>query len=339
VSAPVGNSRADDRPWRKGAYMSGVKDRVAKLPKTPSELVPQKMKGFPFTAPTVPRNVELPPDVSKLGMNFDTDWAQEPVPSVARRIMQESVVRGSVRALTSPTIDGLDRLVGLRGPIIFAANHHSHLDIAMLLVAMPSRFRRKTTVAAAADYFFDKRWKSIVSSLTLNAIPIERHKVSRNTSDRLLQVLADGMNLVIFPEGGRSPDGWAQEFKPGAAFLSVRRNVPIVPVHIEGTDEVLPKGSKLPKRHRCTVTFGLPLTPHEGEDARDLNARLAAAVNELADEHRTNWWSARRNAAQDTTPSLGAPAMPAWRKAWAQTDRKAKRDVAKESSAKKWPRN
>lgn len=336
-SHPVGESRADDRPWRKGALVKAVRDKATKLPTSPGELVPRSMRGFPFTAPSTPRGVEVPEDVSDLGVNYDTAWAREPFASVTRRVLQESVVRGTVNAFASPTVQGLDRLTGLKGPVIFAPNHHSHFDIGLVLTSIPRRLRRKTFVAAGADYFFDKRWKAIASALAINAVPIDRLKVSRTSSDRLLSLLGEGWSLVIFPEGGRSPDGWGQDFKPGAAFLAVRRQCPIVPVHVEGADEVLPKGASRPTRHACTVTFGLPITPAEGEDARALNLRIEAAVNELADEQRTDWWGARQRAATGTTPPLSGPDMSGWRRNWAQTERKAVRAKADEADRKRWP--
>lgn len=336
-SHPVGESRADDRPGRKGVLVATVKSQARRMPMSASQLVPRTLRGFPFTAPTQPRGVDRPLESSTLGVDYDTDWAREPLASVTRRVLQETLVRGGVEALASPTVAGLDRLEGLRGPVIFTANHHSHIDTSLLLASVPRRFRRKTVVAAGADYFFDKRWKAVISALTINAVPIERLKVSRTSSDRLLSLLSDGWSLVIFPEGGRSPDGWGQEFKPGAAFLAVRRNCPIIPVHVEGADEVLPKGGRL-RRHACTVTFGLPIVPADGEDARHLNARVEAAVNELADEHRTDWWTARQRASAGATPPLTGPDGPGWRRAWAQGERRATRRAVTQADNKRWPR-
>jgi len=66
------------------------------------------------------------------------------------------------------------------------------------------------------------------------------------------------------PEGGRSPDGWAQTFRGGAAYLSVRTGCPVVPVHLDGTRHILPKGGRGVRRTRTTITFGTPLRPDEG---------------------------------------------------------------------------
>ena len=139
---------------------------------------------------------------------------------------------------------------------------------------------------------------------------------------------------MIFPEGGRSPDGWGQDWKPGAAFLALRANTPVVPVFLEGTDRVLPKGASRPRPDSTTVTFGHPILPAKGDDARRLGARIEKAVGELADEATTDWWSARRRAALGTTPSLTGPAgATGWRRDWARTAKRKDRDKPKRS----WP--
>ena len=131
--------------------------------------------------------------------------------------------------------------------------------------------------------------------------------------------MADDWNLVIFPEGGRSPDGWAQQFRGGAAYLASRTGRPVVPVHLDGTRHILPKGGGTLRRTRTTVTFGTPLWPADGEDARRFAERIEAAVATLAHESTTDWWTARKLAARGETPSLQGPDVAPWRRAWALT--------------------
>ena len=179
------------------------------------------------------------------------------------------------------------------------------------------RFRHRTVVAAAADYFFDRRWKADAWSFLLAAIPIERTKVNRRSAQLAADLLADHWNLVIFPEGGRSPDGWAQTFTGGAAYLAARTGCAVVPVHLDGTRHILPKGGKGLRRTRTTITFGTPLWPDPGENARRFAARIEAAVATLAHEADTDWWTARRQAAAGTTPPLQGPEAASWRRSWA----------------------
>ena len=218
---------------------------------------PGRNVGFPYRAPTVPRGVEVPEEPPTLGADYDTDWARSPAARVARGVIAEGPMRVVVRGLADPEVFGVDRLDDLRRqaddgdgpppPLIFAPNHHSHLDTALMVRAVPFTWRKRLVVAAAADYFFDKRWKATLSALSLNAIPIDRESTGRRSADMIRDLVDDGWSLVIYPEGGRSPDGWGQDFKGGAAYLSARTGAPVVPVFIDGTGSIFGKGMKRPE--------------------------------------------------------------------------------------------
>ena len=103
---------------------------------------------------------------------------------------------------------------------------------------------RPPTTSSTSD------WKGIIAALSLNAIPIDREVTGRKSADMIRDLIDDGWSLVIYPEGGRSPDGWGQEFKGGAAYLSSRTGAPVVPVFIDGTGAIFGKGMKRPKPGR-----------------------------------------------------------------------------------------
>ena len=271
---------------------------------------------FPFRAPTVPKGVSVPERGPKLGPDYETDWARKPAARLARAGLVNGVMRPLVYALGTPRRHGLDRIEGIDGPVVFAANHHSHVDTPTLLTSIPDRWRRKLVVGAAADYFFGTRVTSALSALVIGAIPIERTKVGRRSADLARGLIDDGWSLLIFPEGGRSPDGWGQPFRGGAAFIALRAGVPVVPIHLDGTGRGLRRGGSL-HRSQITVTFGDPLRPLDGEDARKYAVRIEAAVAALADEVATDWWTARRRAYSKQSPSLAGPDTGAWRRAWA----------------------
>ena len=88
-------------------------------------------------------------------------------------------------------------------------------------------------------------------------------------------LIDDGWSLVIYPEGGRSPDGWGQTFRGGAAYLAGRTGAPVVPVYIDGTDSIMGKGTSVPKPGRTRVTFGSPLRRRPEESTRRFNERIA----------------------------------------------------------------
>jgi 1-acyl-sn-glycerol-3-phosphate acyltransferase len=228
----------------------------------------------------------------------------------------DNLTRPLAQVVASPLLRGEESLRDLEGPVIFAANHVSHVDTPLLLSSLPLPFRHRTVVAAAADYFFDRRWKADAWSFFLAAIPIERTKVNRRSAQLAAELLEEGWNLVIFPEGGRSPDGWAQTFRGGAAYLAARTGCPVVPVHIDGTRHILPKGTNAVRRTRTTITFGTPLSPTDEEDARRFGTRIEAAVATMANEAGSDWWTARKQAAAGTTPDLQGPDVSPWRRTW-----------------------
>ncbi len=280
---------------------------------------------FPLRAPTVPAGVEPVADEPTLGVAYETTWARSPLARLGRMAIQEGAIRPLVRVAADPERRGYDRLTGLDGPAIFAANHLSHIDAGLLLTSLPEPWRRRAFAGAAADYFFDTRVKATLAALALNAIPIDRSKVGRRSATLAAQLIEDGWSMVIFPEGGRSPDGWAQPFRAGAAFLSVRTGVPVVPVHLEGTGRILPKGTSKLVPGPTRVTFGTPLRPTPDEDMRTLSARIEAAVGSLADEVSGDWYTARRRAHAGVSPSLTGPEAGSWRRAWALGDRRSHR--------------
>ncbi len=273
---------------------------------------------FPLARPSWPATVPRDPPRRSVGVDYTTDWARRYPARVARVALVDFVARPIVTAVATPEIAGRERIEHLDGPLIFVANHMSHVDTPLLLSSLPPRFRHRAVVAAAADYFFDHTWKGALWAFALGAIPLERTRPSRRSADLAASLIAEGWNLVIFPEGGRSPDGWGQQLRAGAAYLSARTAAPVVPVHLGGTRAILAKGSKRFRPGRTTVTFGAPIVPEEGSDARRLAAHIADRLAELSDGSGPDWWQARRRAAEGATPPLTGPDLVAWRRAWAR---------------------
>lgn len=334
----------DDTPW-KPSGMAKASRAAATLERMTGGLVRKAgTYGFPYRPPTVPRGVEVPEEPSKLGADFDTDWARRAPARAARRVIADGPVRLLMKGLASPTVHGIDRLDDLRRlgddapPVIFTPNHHSHLDTPLMAVCVPEPWRSKLVVAAAADYFFDARWKGTMAALALNAIPIDREVTGRRSSDMIRRLLEDGWSLVIYPEGGRSPDGWGQDWKGGAAYLSSRTGVDVVPVFIDGTGALFGKGAKRPKPGTTKVVFGHPLSPVEGESSRRFAARIEESVTALGDEALTDYWTARQRAHTKTSPSLGGPEYTGWRRQWALSERRQLGTVGlRRRQRRRWP--
>ncbi|MGH9304398.1 MAG: lysophospholipid acyltransferase family protein [Acidimicrobiales bacterium] len=250
-------------------------------------------------------------------MDFDTAWARRYPVRLCRAMLLDNVAAPIVRLGASPTIYGQEHLDPLEGPLILAANHASHLDTTLLLTCLPFRIRHRVVVGAAADYFFDRRWKGWLWAGTLGAIPMERVKVGRRSAELAASLIAEGWSVVIFPEGGRTADGWGREFKGGAAYLAKRCEVPVVPVHLRGTRSIAAKGSSKVRPGATEVRFAPALWPSQGETARRFATRIQKSVAILADEAETDWWSARRHAAASGEAGFRGPAASSWRRAWA----------------------
>ena len=279
--------------------------------------------GFPYAAPPIPTSVEMPEDTSNIGANYDTEWARRPSARLARTALVETVIRPSISMIAKPHRQGYDRLRALPRDqsALFVANHHSHLDTSLLLTSIPLPWRHKLVVAAASDYFFDKRMKATMSALTIGAFPINRHSMGRASADQAAEIINAGNSILIYPEGGRSPDGWGQPFKGGAAYLALRCGVPIVPIYLAGTGRIWRKGQRWPKPSTTTVIFGDPIWPTETDNTRRLNARIESAVATLGDELATDWWQARKRFHQHGAPSMSGPEVSSWQRAWALGDR------------------
>jgi 1-acyl-sn-glycerol-3-phosphate acyltransferase len=294
---------------------------------------PLRDVAFVLTKPRQPKDLPRHEVKSRLGADYDTTWARSPIARVVRRCMIEGITRPVVKTIASPRVIGADRLSDTRSPLIFALNHSSHLDTSLTITALPAHVRHSTAVAARSDYFFDKHWKAALWSLWMNVIPLERDKVNRQSIETAEEVLSAGWSLVIFPEGTRGDDDFTLPFRPGAAYLSMRTGVPVVPIHLEGTRNIFTPYTRRLRFGHTRVTFGAPMLALEGERSREFNERIEQAVAVAADEGRTDWWSARRRAADGTTPLLRGPeGMSGWRRSWTGTGHAAR------NQTRRWPR-
>ena len=199
-----------------------------------------------------------------------------------RFVAQRGMLKPLVWRLVRVSVHGLDDIAELKAPFIVVANHSSHLDAPLIIGALPRRLSRFLAAGAAADYFFDVRWRKWLTTLFFNAFAIERNSEGkRSGSSRAL--LERDVPLLIFPEGGRSKSGEMGRFKPGAAALSMATGVPCLPTALVGASTAMPRGVNWPKRGRLpvAVVFGAPMSQSEGETAEAFSSRLAEEVRRL----------------------------------------------------------
>lgn len=292
---------------------------------------------LPWRAPEWPGGVERPPLKRRIGADYDSEWARRYPARLARAVIVDNVTRPLAYVFASPDVRGAELLGLAETPLIIVANHTSHADTGLLISVLPPRLRHSTIVAGAADYFFDRRWKAHMWAGLLAAIPIERQRVNRKSADLAADLIEDGWNLLIYPEGGRTPDGWMQEFHGGAAYLAVRTGRPVVPVHLEGTGKVISRDGSKWRRSPTTVTFGMPIRPEPEEGARAFNRRIEEAVHLLATERTTDWWTARKLVAQGAPSTARGPDSSAWRRSWALGSSAHQRDDGRDWAVEERP--
>lgn len=271
--------------------------------------------------PQVPRSAE-PYRPHHAPREFPTAWARTPAGRATRAVAQAVGLKPLVWSQTAPAVEGLDVLDGLAGPVLFVANHGSHLDAPLLLCSLPPSWRSRTAVTAAADYFFQHWWRAVGTALVFATVPVERRGGAPSPTPG--ELLADGWNLVVFPEGTRSPDGWQHRFRLGAAQLSMTHDVPVVPVGIRGSFGAMPRGRAWPVRGRPVVgvRYGRPTRAAAGEDVRAFTRRLAGEVARLVEEDASTWWESLRRA---RVPAEPRPQPARWRRVWAATEPPAAR--------------
>jgi 1-acyl-sn-glycerol-3-phosphate acyltransferase len=123
---------------------------------------------------------------------------------------------------------------------------------------------------------------------TAGNFPVDRSD-PRKTAHSLRNVVAGvraGKSLAVFPEGTRSPDGRLREFKPGSFKIALRAGVPVVPVAIRGTYQILPKHSLVPRPGKVEVIIGKPISTDgmSEKDVRDLMDRVHRAIESELDQ-------------------------------------------------------
>jgi long-chain acyl-CoA synthetase len=157
---------------------------------------------------------------------------------------------------------GLNR-VPLGKPVIFAPNHQSFLD-GIALLALLKRRTRKKTYFFAKDRNFNSRFRQFFARKA-NIILININKNLKETLQQMAAIVADGNNVVIFPEGARSRDGSMIAFKKMFAIISKELSIPVVPVAIQGMYEAFSIRKKIPRPVKITIEFLDPVMPEDLE--------------------------------------------------------------------------
>ena len=207
----------------------------------------------------------------------------------------ECILLPVTRIVARCKVSGLENLDTVRGPVVFAANHQSHIDTPVILATLPLRWRRRIAPAMWKEYFDAhfhperhsrrERWMNSLLyrlvTLLFNGFPIPQTETGARESIRYMGELADeGWSILIFPEGERTLTGEIGRFYPGIGMIASRLHLSVVPIRLRGVDRVLPRHAKWPHAGPVEVKIGTPIHL-QGESYPALAKQIEEAVRGL----------------------------------------------------------
>jgi 1-acyl-sn-glycerol-3-phosphate acyltransferase len=172
---------------------------------------------------------------------------------------------------------GLEHINASRSAI-YMSNHQSNFDIPVFFGALPIQFRWLAKAELFKIPIFGQGMRGA------GYISVDRHdtKSAIRSLARAAQSVREGTSVLIFPEGTRSHDGILLPFKSGGFVLAVDAGVPIVPMAVHGTFDVMPKGGKIIRRQPVRLVVGLPIdaSAYTRKTKNELMDRIRAAIQE-----------------------------------------------------------
>ena len=222
-------------------------------------------------------------------------WNRSLPARTIRRLSLPTWILPIARIFARIQVDGREHLERLTGPVLFAANHQSHMDAPAILAALPPRYRYRLAPAMAKEFFkahffpeqfgrrawFTNSLNYYLAALFFNAFPLpQREAGARQTLRYIGELFGEGYSVLIFPEGLRTQAGEIGAFRAGVGMIASRLGVPVVPIRLEGLDKVLHQKAKMATPGPARVAFGQPLRL-EGDDFAALARQVEEAVKRL----------------------------------------------------------
>ncbi len=186
------------------------------------------------------------------------------------------------RVFVSSKVEGLEHVRNAKGPVIFAANHQSHLDTPVILDALPAEWRYRVAPAMAKEFFkahfypeqfgtrdyISNSLNYYLASMFFNAFPLpQRESGTRQTLRYIGELVADGFSILIYPEGRRTQEGEISRFQPGAAMIAARLEYPRDPGQARGARPYPPSEVEVPRKGNRTGRVRCPYVA-EGQRLR-----------------------------------------------------------------------
>jgi long-chain acyl-CoA synthetase len=213
---------------------------------------------------------------------------------LVRRVSQATWILPMARVFAHIRVEGHEHLRDLDGPVVFASNHQSHMDVPVILAAMPGRWRARVAPAMAKEFFkahffpaafswrerFTNSLNYYLAAFYFNAFPLpQREAGARQTLKYMGELTGKGWSILIFPEGERS-NGGILPFRGGIGMIGSRLDIPVVPVRIEGVNRVLPVQGTFARPGPVRVAFGAPIRLR-GDDYAAMASTVEQAVRAL----------------------------------------------------------
>ena len=214
---------------------------------------------------------------------------------LVRRLSLASWILPLARAFARARVEGREHLQGIQGPVLFASNHQSHMDVPVILAALPGHLRARVAPAMAKEFFkahffpagfswrerFSNSLNYYLAAFFFNAFPLpQREAGARQTLQYIGDLAGRGWSVLIFPEGLRSRSGDIKPFRGGIGMIGARLDIPVIPVKLDGVDRILEKGSSFARIGRVRIAFGAPLALR-GDDYSALARQVEDAVRAL----------------------------------------------------------
>ena len=216
-----------------------------------------------------------------------------------RPVFYELVIYPITLMLCWVNVNGRENLAKIDGPVLFASNHVTYIDPALIISAMPRRFRRKLAIAMHGErlraYLYPPKgtslWRRVRGFFTywlaitfFNAFALPKESGYRRSFDFAGEAVDRGYNVLIFPEGELTRDGSIQLFKSGVGVLVNGLEIPVVPIAITGLYELRESGQRgWAPPGKVTITFGKPIFFDERLRPQEITNQLEIAVKQLDD--------------------------------------------------------
>jgi long-chain acyl-CoA synthetase len=224
-------------------------------------------------------------------------WAQTAPVRWFRVAFYYAVVLPITSLLCWARVEGREKLRDLNGPALFVSNHITYFDHALIMSALPGRFRRRLAIAQEGERlrWWQKppegtpllkrlRWRAqyFLVVVIFNTFSLPKASGFRRSFAYAGESVDRGYNLLVFPEGIRADRLGMNPFRPGIGVLASQLGIPVVPVRIDGLIELKLSGRRgFTSPHRVTIRLGAPVTYPADQDPAAITADLERRVKTL----------------------------------------------------------